>query len=83
MRELVRQIQDMRKQAGLTRNDRIGLHLITKHQLLITIFAEWQDFIYKETLAQKYEDGQAGNFDLEKEIELGGEKVKTMIRKIK
>ncbi len=61
-RELVRQIQDMRKELGLTRKDRIAINF--KFQIsnfkLKKIFANWSDFIFRETLAQKIDDEQTG-----------------------
>jgi len=83
MRELVRQIQDMRKQAGLTRKDKIELELSTNHKSLSAIFEKWQDFVFKETLAQKYDEVKGGKFDLEKDIVLDNDKAKIGIKNIK
>jgi len=83
IRELVRQIQDMRRQAGLTRKDRIGIKLETKNQKLKTIFAKWESFIFKETLAERSDELKSGKFDLEKDVQLEENKIKVGINKIK
>jgi len=83
VRELVRQIQDMRKQAGLTRKDKIELKLETKNLKLKTIFENWSGFIFKETLSQKFDETKSGKFDLEKDSEIEGTKVKIGIKRIK
>ena len=81
IRELIRQIQDMRRQAGLTRKDRIELWLSTKQKSLDALFSKWQEFIFKETLSQKSLEEKI-KFDLEKEINLEEGGVKVGIRKI-
>jgi len=82
-RELVRQIQDMRRQAGLTRKDMIQIRLETKDKKLEAVFGNWQGFIFKETLAQKFDEAGGGKFDLEKDFQLGEEKAKVAIRKVR
>lgn len=83
IRELIRQIQGMRKEAGLTRQDKIELKLSTKHQSLSTIFKRWQEFIFRETLAEKSEEIKRFRADLEKELKLEEGKVRIGIKKIK
>jgi len=83
IRELVRQIQDMRRQAGLTRKDRIGLKLETRNLKLEAVFKNWADFIYKETLSQQFDETKGAKAELEKDIQLDEEKVKVSIKKIK
>jgi isoleucyl-tRNA synthetase len=80
IRELVRQIQDMRRQAGLTRQDIIQIKLETRDKSLGNLLEKWEPFIYKETLAQKHKEGK---INLEKEIQLEGIKIKVGLNKIK
>ena len=84
-RELVRRIQDMRKELGLTRKDRIAISF--KKQIsnlkLKKLFANWQEFILKETLAQAPDELKTFKPDLEKELELEEGKVKIGIKKTK
>jgi len=79
MRELVRQIQDMRRQAGLTRKDRIQIKFTTKDKKLGSIIAKWEPFIFRETLAQKFQEGK---ISLENDIPLEESKIKVGINKI-
>ncbi|MFH0852756.1 MAG: DUF5915 domain-containing protein, partial [bacterium] len=83
IRELIRQIQEMRKQAGLTRKDRIDLKLETRNLKLEAAFKNWADFIYKETLSQQFDETKGGKPDLEKDVQLDEEKAKVAIKKIK
>jgi isoleucyl-tRNA synthetase len=94
-RELVRQIQDMRKELGLTRKDRIAISFKypargearpgrqISNLKLKKLFANWQGFILKETLAQEPEELEGFKPDLEKELELEEGKVKIGIKKTK
>ncbi|MBI4709138.1 MAG: isoleucine--tRNA ligase [Candidatus Portnoybacteria bacterium] len=91
-REIVRQIQEMRKQIGLTRKDRIAINFqfpclagrrAISNSQLNKLFKNWESFIFKETIAQKSEEEKEAKFDLEKEIQLDAEKLKVGIKKIK
>lgn len=94
-RELVRQIQDMRKELGLTRKDRIAVSFKNpargearpgrqiSNLKLKKLFNSWQVFILKETLAQSLEELESFKPDLEKEFELEEGKVKIGIKKTK
>ncbi|MGH9198604.1 MAG: DUF5915 domain-containing protein, partial [Acidimicrobiia bacterium] len=50
-RDVVRHIQQLRKQTGLEVSDRIELTSQTEHPELAQAIAEWSDYIQKETLA--------------------------------
>jgi len=84
-RELVRQIQDMRKQNGLTRNDRIAINFqLSAASLKLKKFLEkWQSFVLKETFSRIAEDIKNFKPDLEKDLDLGEGKIKIGIKKIK
>ncbi len=84
IRELVRQIQDMRRQAGLTRKDTILLNfLISKFPNFQKIAEKWSGFIRKETLSQELTVGEKTKFDLEKDIDFQQGKIKIGIKKLK
>ena len=57
MRDLIRQIQDMRKDAGLEITDRIRLTYPERDGDVTRAFAEHGDWIAAETLAVSVEPG--------------------------
>jgi len=80
VRELIRQLQDMRKEAGFTRRHKIVLKLEIKDSVLADIVERWRQLIYKETLAQSFELAKKEvKFNLEKELILEGKKIKAAI----
>ncbi|OGZ33638.1 MAG: hypothetical protein A2Y98_01760 [Candidatus Portnoybacteria bacterium RBG_19FT_COMBO_36_7] len=83
-RELIRSVQDMRRQLGLTRKDSILINFqypVSNNQLK-KLIDNWAGFIKKETLSRELTIGQKIKFDQEKEIELEGNKIKVGINKI-
>jgi len=83
-RELVRQIQNMRKDAGLVPSDIINIACQLTDAGLYEILKKWADYIKKETRAKGLESYKEGvKFDLEKEIDLGGGKIGVGIWRIK
>jgi isoleucyl-tRNA synthetase len=83
-REIIRQIQDMRKELRLTRKDRVAINFqypISNIQLN-KLFEKWQDFILKETISQKAGDKKM-KFDLAKDIQIDNDKVKAAIKRVK
>ena len=50
-RDLVRQIQQLRKDAGLNIQDRIRIHYAADEAVVREMVAEWQPYIAEETLA--------------------------------
>jgi len=82
-RELVRQIQQMRKEAGLVPQDMISIKYKVSSIKHKELFKMWSDFIKKETNAKTFEEMKGDEkFDLEKEISLDGESIKVGIRKL-
>lgn len=62
MREVIRAIQNARKQAGLNVDDRIILQLDTTHAELQQAIAEHAQTIQSETLAQSFSEAGEGAF---------------------
>lgn len=56
-RDIVRQVQDLRKRAGLEMEDRISLHLGSPHSELARAIEEHRGAIAGETLAVRWIDG--------------------------
>jgi isoleucyl-tRNA synthetase len=79
-RELVRQIQDARKQMGLTRNDTIALNFHSKDNDAQKFLSSWKEFILKETFARLA--GEEFKSDLEKEFQIDEIKLRTGIAKV-
>jgi isoleucyl-tRNA synthetase len=82
-RELVRQIQNMRKEAGLVPNDIINIACQLTDTGLYEFLKKWADYIKKETRAKGLESYKEGvKFDLEKKIDLEDKKIKIGICKL-
>jgi isoleucyl-tRNA synthetase len=58
MREIIRQVQNARKQAGLQVDDRIVLQLGSDHDELAATISEYADAIKQETLAVSLNEGE-------------------------
>lgn len=72
-RELVRQAQVIRKEAGFNVEDRIVLEFVTQSELLNEIIKEFNAKINSELLVKT--SSGLKNFEVEKEVEVGDEKV--------
>lgn len=79
MREVVRLIQDMRKEAGYNVSDRIVVLVSTSSQLsqAVTNFA---DTIRTETLSDELRQSGDLEWDLEKDVEIEGHKTKLALK---
>jgi len=74
-REIVRQIQELRKAAGYKFSDKIVVYFNTKSLSLAKILNKWQTYIEKETISKIEKLTVKIKVDREKEIELKGEKL--------
>jgi isoleucyl-tRNA synthetase len=80
-RDIIRFIQDMRKEAGYEVADHIFVAIETRNEALKAII-KFEHYISGETLANKIADTIQGNeWDLEKELDVEDEKVKIAIRR--
>jgi len=70
-REIIRAIQQMRKEADYQLDDRIRVG----YQGFDKVFTKFSDFISHETLADKLTAGKLENSDLEKEVKIDDETV--------
>lgn len=68
VREIVRTVNSLRKEAGLTISDRIVLYYETADPITEKVFADFEDKIKNDTLSEKLESGHAEVVG-EKEIE--------------
>ncbi|MBI5414109.1 class I tRNA ligase family protein [Candidatus Peregrinibacteria bacterium] len=82
VRELIRQIQELRKEAGFDVADRIEVGISASAELL-KVFEKFEKEIAVEVLAEKMSFGNAKmeKVDLEHEIEVDEEKVKIVLTK--
>ncbi|MDZ4217346.1 MAG: DUF5915 domain-containing protein, partial [Candidatus Gracilibacteria bacterium] len=71
-RDIVRSIQDLRKQADLKVDDRIIIGLTTESEDVQTTIAEHQDYIRKETLANEI-TAEKRSTEWESVLDLGGQ----------
>ncbi len=78
MREVVRQVQNARKQAGLNVDDRINLRLATDDDELQKTIVEFSDVIKAETLAADLTDG---TYDYEVEVKVEGVSLQLSLQK--
>jgi isoleucyl-tRNA synthetase len=76
-REIIRFIQEMRKEAGYEVDNRI----VVSYAGMLQVFDKFREIIAKETLANSIKAEELEKFDLEKESVIDGEKIKLQIRK--
>ena len=82
IRELIRQLQDMRKEAGFTRKNKMQLKLESKSPKINKLLLSWEKTINKETLAEKFVPGKKEvRFALEKDLNVDEGKIKAAISK--
>ncbi|NTV41323.1 MAG: class I tRNA ligase family protein, partial [Candidatus Moranbacteria bacterium] len=76
-REIVRFIQEMRKEAGYE----VENHISVQFEGMEEVFEKFSDLIAKETLADAIEKGAGEDFDLKKELEVDEMKVSISVKK--
>ncbi len=78
-RDLVRFINALRKDAGMTIRDRVEVFWQSESELVKKVFAQFGEEIMRDTLSDKIGKGEGGDFKKEAKIE--GEAVKLGIKK--
>ena len=82
IRELIRQINALRKQAGLTKDDQISVCFQTKAKQLENILKKEKEFLKKETISKDILDQEIpGKALAKKELEIDGEKIVLGLKK--
>ena len=76
-REIIRAVQEMRKEAGYEVDNRIKVSYVGG----LEVFEKFGELIQKEVLANELVPGKLEKADLEKEFEIDGEKINIQIRK--
>ncbi|HAV11606.1 MAG TPA: isoleucine--tRNA ligase [Candidatus Moranbacteria bacterium] len=76
-REVVRFIQEMRKEAGFEVDNRIKIWYNGTSE----VFSKFGELISKETLADGLNEGKSEDFDLEKEFDIDGGKIVIQIKR--
>ncbi len=84
VREIIRQIQDLRKKVGLTPKDRIIVYYLSSPKLA-KILIKNKNLILKTTKSEKLKESlnKEGDFEAQKEIEINKEKLFLAIKKVK
>jgi len=77
-REIVRSVNAMRKQAGLTIKDKIVLSWQSDSELIKNVFTKMAEELKKDTLSEKIEENKVGG----EEIKVNGEIVSLGIKLI-
>jgi len=78
MREVVRHVQNARKQAGLNVDDRIRLSLVTSESNLKKAIAEYEETITNETLAEGVAEAE---YDYSADVKVEGMALKVSLQK--
>ncbi|MFH1284215.1 MAG: isoleucine--tRNA ligase [Candidatus Peregrinibacteria bacterium] len=80
-REIVRCVQEMRKDADYQVDDRIYVSIETEGEVEVAV-TEFADYIKSETLADELQQSGDIPWDREKKIEVDGNSVKIAVRKV-
>lgn len=82
-REIVRQVQSMRKKAGFNVEDRICLIYKTSDKTLNSVFKKENGYIAKETLAKEVMVGDMGKSDYNERAKIEGVEIELGVKRIK
>lgn len=81
-REVVRFIQNLRKDTGLEMDDRIALHLATPNAELSAAIATHQGYITEETLATSWSAAPLGNGAASADVKVDGQPVRIELSRL-
>ncbi len=82
-REIVRQVQSMRKKAGFNVEDRINLFWQSADETLQSVFEQQGKYIAKETLAKEVVVGNVGKADYNETAKIEGVAISLGVKKVK
>jgi len=74
-REMVRTINQLRKEAKLTIKDHITVNYQTDSVLVKKVINKYQKELLKNTISKALVDGKSSNNFIEKEVKVNGEKI--------
>src|SRR5581483_8360528 len=80
-REVTRNVQNARKEAGLEMDDRIVLYLGTDDAELAAAIAEYRDYIANETLVRGWSDTPLGDGAYRAQVKIDGRPLTIELRK--
>ncbi|MDP3043196.1 MAG: class I tRNA ligase family protein, partial [bacterium] len=81
-RELVRFINGLRKEAGMTIKDRAVIYWQTENKEIKQAIEKYKDEIIKDTLASEMNEGESDNIDLSKKVKVNEMAVWLGVKKI-
>ncbi|MGB0757311.1 MAG: class I tRNA ligase family protein [Patescibacteria group bacterium] len=81
VRETVRFINSLRKEAKLTINDKVTTALVTKDEVLHRIYTDHSESLQSATLSNTIEVSELSDYDIEKVVSIEGADVKIQIKK--
>uniref|UniRef100_A0A7C4M2J7 Isoleucine--tRNA ligase n=1 Tax=candidate division CPR3 bacterium TaxID=2268181 RepID=A0A7C4M2J7_UNCC3 len=81
MREIVRLIQDARKEAKYAFTDRVSCYYQTNSENIKNVIGKYQEEISRQTILSSLSDGEIEYFDILKESEIDGDKIKVLLKK--
>ena len=79
-RDIVRHIQQIRKESEFQIQDHITLAYTNTDEIVQTALDEYKDYICRETLCDEVKDGIDNNSDF-KEVKIAGKEIKIQIKK--
>ena len=82
-REVVRQVQSMRKKAGFNVEDRIHLYWETSDKLLRSVFEKEGSYITRETLAKEAKLETSEKADYNEKAKIEGQEIELGVKKVK
>ena len=81
LREIARQISDLRKEARLTINDQAVVYFKTESKELKNIIKKFEKELKEKTISQEIKEGEAENLLIKKQIEIDHKKIKLSLSK--
>lgn len=82
VREVIRNIQEMRKESGLKSQDKISVNYATS-EILGKILDKRREFILREATVKDFISQISGKFDAKRDLKVGEEIISISIKKIK